>query len=257
MWIGGWYNNYEFVGDIDEVRISKVVRSADWVRLQYENQKPLQTLADRWCKPAVRSPFRPHKLLCRRVKPRRFQPRPAAQRRSIGFSRGRAEKPSSPSTGSRSVSIRPGRRGQGRHAPIQGDLSEEIRTREIPITILEDIPEPAFTLKAPAKWDGRSTIEVAPQIGNLAAMQAKDADDLKIKWNVSPIAVTKELHRENSSSNARRIAEDNRNSHFQQRRKTNDSDGDHRRYGTKARCLGCRNTGEGRKTSGQPVLRAR
>ncbi len=45
MWIGGWYNNYDFVGDIDEVRISKVARSADWVRLEYENQKPLQTLA--------------------------------------------------------------------------------------------------------------------------------------------------------------------------------------------------------------------
>ncbi len=44
MWIGGWYNNYDFVGDIDEVRISKVARSADWVRLEYENQKPLQTL---------------------------------------------------------------------------------------------------------------------------------------------------------------------------------------------------------------------
>ena len=44
LWIGGWYNNYDFVGDIDEVRISKVARSADWIKLQYENQKPLQTL---------------------------------------------------------------------------------------------------------------------------------------------------------------------------------------------------------------------
>ena len=44
MWIGGWYGNYRFVGDVDEVRISKVARSADWIKLQYENQKPLQTL---------------------------------------------------------------------------------------------------------------------------------------------------------------------------------------------------------------------
>ena len=44
LWIGGWYDNYDFIGDIDEPRVSKVVRSADWVRLQYENQKPLQTL---------------------------------------------------------------------------------------------------------------------------------------------------------------------------------------------------------------------
>ena len=44
LWIGGWYNNYNFTGDIDEVRISRVIRSADWIRLEYENQKPLQTL---------------------------------------------------------------------------------------------------------------------------------------------------------------------------------------------------------------------
>ena len=44
LWLGGWYNNYDYVGDLDEVRISKVVRSAEWVRLEYENQKPMQTL---------------------------------------------------------------------------------------------------------------------------------------------------------------------------------------------------------------------
>ena len=44
LWLGGWYDNYSFVGDLDEVRISNVERSAEWLRLEYENQKPLQTL---------------------------------------------------------------------------------------------------------------------------------------------------------------------------------------------------------------------
>ncbi|MFM8891036.1 MAG: DUF2341 domain-containing protein, partial [Planctomycetia bacterium] len=44
LWLGGWYDNYDFVGDLDEVRLSRVVRSPEWVRLEYENQKPLQTL---------------------------------------------------------------------------------------------------------------------------------------------------------------------------------------------------------------------
>jgi len=43
MSVGGWYRDYRFVGDIDEVRVARVVRSADWVKLQYENQKLLQT----------------------------------------------------------------------------------------------------------------------------------------------------------------------------------------------------------------------
>ena len=44
LWLGGWYDNYDFSGDLDEVRLSRVVRSPEWARLQYENQKPLQTL---------------------------------------------------------------------------------------------------------------------------------------------------------------------------------------------------------------------
>ncbi|MEK6236831.1 MAG: DUF2341 domain-containing protein, partial [Planctomycetales bacterium] len=43
MYIGGWYHNYDFVGDLDEVRVSSVQRSADWIKLQYENQKQRQS----------------------------------------------------------------------------------------------------------------------------------------------------------------------------------------------------------------------
>ena len=50
-----------------------------------------------------------------------------------------------------------------------------------------------FTLKAPATWDGRETIEVVPQIANLAAMQAKGAGELNYAWTVSGIAVIKEI----------------------------------------------------------------
>ncbi len=35
MFIGGW-GNFVFNGDMDEVRVSKVARSAAWVKLQYD-----------------------------------------------------------------------------------------------------------------------------------------------------------------------------------------------------------------------------
>jgi len=44
MWIGGWYDGYAYAGDMDEVRVSNVTRSANWIKMEYENQKPLQTL---------------------------------------------------------------------------------------------------------------------------------------------------------------------------------------------------------------------
>ena len=69
----------------------------------------------------------------------------------------------------------------------------EVKTKDIPITIKENIPEPAFTLRAPATWDGRTTIEVVPQIANLNEMQAKGAGDLHYTWSVGDIAVIKEV----------------------------------------------------------------
>ena len=60
------------------------------------------------------------------------------------------------------------------------------------MTIREAIPEPVFTLAAPAAWDGRAAIEVVPRIANLAAMQAAGAGDVKFAWSAGPFAVTKE-----------------------------------------------------------------
>ena len=39
MTIGGLRGSFQFAGDIDEVRVSRVARSADWIKLEYENQK--------------------------------------------------------------------------------------------------------------------------------------------------------------------------------------------------------------------------
>ena len=48
-----------------------------------------------------------------------------------------------------------------------------MKTKDIAITIKEAIPEPVFTLQAPATWDGRETIEVVPQIANLGECRPK------------------------------------------------------------------------------------
>jgi len=71
--------------------------------------------------------------------------------------------------------------------------ANETKTRDIPVTIKEAIPEPVFTLRAPAAWNGRDAIEVVPAISNLTAMQAKGAGELKYHWTVSGGAVIKEI----------------------------------------------------------------
>jgi hypothetical protein len=39
FYIGGVNGNNFFYGSLDEIRVSRVQRSADWIKLCYENQK--------------------------------------------------------------------------------------------------------------------------------------------------------------------------------------------------------------------------
>jgi hypothetical protein len=194
LWIGGWYNNYDFVGDIDEMRMSKVARSADWVKLQYENQKPMQTLVGPVVQSGTGFGVSQQKLVVPEgkkvtinaqaggaikvywtLKSDGVETLMAADRFAFDFDAGRV-------TGDKTATLQ-----------FKAVYPKEVKTKDIAITIKEDIQEPAFTLTAPQAWNGRSTIEVVPQIANLSAMKAKGAGDLKIEWSVSPFAVIKEV----------------------------------------------------------------
>ena len=194
LWLGGWYNNYDFVGDLDEVRVSKVARSAEWVRLEFENQKPQQTLVGPIVQAGLAFAVSPGEATVLEGKSATFTAQAggaqkvywslvrdgretlvAVDRFAFAFEAGRV-------TGDAAVTLR-----------LKAVTADGVKTKDIAIAIKEDIAEPVFTLTAPAAWDGRTMIEVVPQVTNLSAMQAKGADDLKMEWSVSPFAVIKEI----------------------------------------------------------------
>jgi hypothetical protein len=194
MYVGGWYSDYRFAGDIDEVRISEVARSADWVKLQYENQKSLQTLVGSLV-PAGND----------------FSVSSAA----ITVDEGKSVTVAAQAGGAQKVYWLLKRDGTETVVAVDqyaypleagrvvADTSfvlqfkavcaNEVKTKDIPVTIKETIPEPVFTLKAPSKWNGRERIEVVPASGNLRAMIAKGAGALHYTWTVSGGAVIKEV----------------------------------------------------------------
>ncbi len=189
LWIGGWYQNYDFVGAIDEVRISRVARSADWIRLEYENQKPLQTLVG----PVVAAGGEFS------VSPARLEIAEGEQA-TITAQAGGAQKLFwvLDRDGVESVVATDRLRHTFTAGRVSGDTPrmlrlraiypDGVRTRDVAITVQEKIPDPAFTLEAPAAWDGRSAIELVPRVGNLAALRAAGAGDLRIAWDVAEIA---------------------------------------------------------------------
>jgi len=194
LWVGGWLNSYNFIGDIDEVRVSQTARSADWIKLEYENQKSLQTLVGTLV-PSGST----------------FAVTPA----SVTMNEGATTMLTGQAGGAQKFSW--SRIDNGLETMLAVDqftfaftaervtanlfyilrfkavYADGVKTKEIAITIKETIPEPVFTLKAPTKWDGRSTIEVESKIANLAAMQAANVADLKYEWSAGPFAVIKEV----------------------------------------------------------------
>ncbi len=194
LWIGGWYNNYSFVGDIDEVRISKVVRSPDWIRLQYENQKRLQTLVGPLVQEGGDFSVARAAVTVREgesvtvtgsaggaqkvywiLRDGGREEVVAVDRLAYSFNAGRVTK-------DKEVVLR-----------FRGIYEDEMKTKDINIRIREDIPEPVFTFSLPARWDGRETVFASPKISNLAQMRAKGAGDINCSWRVSGLAVVKKV----------------------------------------------------------------
>ena len=114
LWIGGWYHNYDFIGDIDEVRISQVARSPDWIKLQYENQKPFQTLTGPLVQPGDAFLVSQVPATVLEGTSVNVSAEAGGRRRSIGFSRAMVRKRSSPRTGFSSLSMPAGSWGTDR-----------------------------------------------------------------------------------------------------------------------------------------------
>ncbi len=194
LWFGGWYGNDDFEGDLDEVRLSRVVRPPEWVRLEYENQKPLQTLVGPVVRPGETFSVSAERLDLREgeratvtaeaggarkvvwsVVRDGVEEVVAVDRFSCTFDAGRV-------TGDATATLR-----------FRAVCADGARTRDIPVAIGEAIPEPEFTLDAPAAWDGRGTIEVVPRITNLPALARAGAGEIETAWDAGPFAVVSEV----------------------------------------------------------------
>jgi hypothetical protein len=182
-----------FLGDMDEVRVSNEARSADWVKLQYENQKPLQSLVGPLVQSGTTLAASDKKVTVLEGKRATVTVKAGGAQKLYWFVRkGDAETlgavdcfsytVGSRVTGDESFTLR-----------VKAVYADGVKTLDIPVTIQEDIPEPVFTLRGPATWNGRDPVEVVPEIKNLAALKAKGVGDLQYAWEVTGGVVMKEI----------------------------------------------------------------
>lgn len=188
---GGRPRSFGFAGCIDEVRVSRVARSEDWIRLEYENQKAGQMLVGGPVQPGTAfSPSQQRLALPEggaatvtaeaggaqkvwwTIEREGAETVADVDRRSFTFSAGRV-------TADAAATLR-----------FKALYVDGIRTLDIPVTIAEAIPEPAVTLRAPPSWNGRDPLEIVAAADNLDALRTKGADALNVSWTVSGGAVT-------------------------------------------------------------------
>jgi len=208
--IGGWNNEYRFIGDIDEVRISNVARSPDWIKLQYENQKPQQTLVGPIVQLGNAFEVSQPKIDLLEGSSTTISAKAGGAIKVYWILKANGTE-TTIATDQFSCKIDAGRVTGDQTATLcfKAVFPSGAKTKEIPVRIRENIADPEFTLKAPSAWNGRTPLEIVPQITNLAKIPSDGGTTLKAEWSVSGIAVTKEepngkliLKRAQNSGNA-------------------------------------------------------
>ena len=193
LWLGGWYHQYNYLGELDEVRVSKVTRSADWVRLCYANQHPLQSLVGPLVPPGNDWGVTPAQATVREGGSVTFTAR-AGGARKLSWLVKRAGREQVVAVDRLTYTFPAGRvtGDEKLTLALRAIDAQGTKTIEIPVTIQEAIAEPVVTLSAPAQWDGRQPITVSATVANRAALEAQGAGQVSLAWEAAGLAVAKE-----------------------------------------------------------------
>ena len=194
--IGGFVpaDGFSFVGEMDEVRISKVARFADWVKLEYENQKPLQTLVGSIVPSGSDFSVTPTSVTMNELATTTLTAQAGSAQKLYWIYKKNGQE-TLLATDQLTLNYNVGRITGNDSAVIQfkAVFAASTQTIDVPLTVIDTIPDPAFTLvPSTTSWDGRQTMTVTANISNLAAMQAAGFGTLNYKWTVSGVAVTKQ-----------------------------------------------------------------
>ena len=182
-----------FNGALDEVRFESVARSANWLKLCFENQKHLQSMVG----PLVQNGDE-------------F----SVSKSNLEMKEGASITLSAKAGGARKVywvlqdgdqeeilavdrfnhTFDAGRVAEDKKVALRfkAVFASGVKTRTIHIAIRESVPDPAYTLKAPKRWNGRDEMEIVPSISNLKEMKSKGAGELNYSWKVSGMATISE-----------------------------------------------------------------
>lgn len=183
-----------FNGSLDEVRFESAARSANWMKLCYENQKPMQTLTGPLVQSGADFSVSAREITLKEGKSINVTAKAGgAQKISWIVKREGLETIAAMDRFTFTVDAGRVTKDESLILQLKAVFADGVKTIDIPVSIQEDILDPVFTLKVPSQWDGRKTIEVVSQISNLKDLQKQNAFEMKYDWTVSGMPVIKEV----------------------------------------------------------------
>ncbi len=181
-----WTADQYYQGMIDEPELSRTARSADWIKLAYQNQRAGQNLVI--VKPADCTA----KLSVPRdttVSEGEILSLSATVECAEGYSWSLVSGPSARilDPEAKPLVLRAPRVSWDTAAVyrLTAVFSDSTRQRDVRVTIKETIPDPVFTLPVLPTWNGRDSLRFRPVISNLAAIKASRDSVLDWNWTIA------------------------------------------------------------------------
>ena len=178
-----------FNGALDEVRFESAARSAAWMKLCFENQKPLQTLVGPLVQEGSEFSVSESAMTMKEGTSVTLSAKAGSARKTFWVLKdGNSQRILA--VDRFTYTFEAGRVAADKTVILQfkAVFASETKTKSVAITIQEAIPDPVYTIKVPRKWNGRDELVLVPTLLNRAAMKTAGADKLTPSWTVSGMA---------------------------------------------------------------------
>ena len=182
-----------FNGALDEVRFESVARSANWLKLCYENQKPLQSLVGPLVQDGVVFSVSESSLVMKEGASISLSAQAGGARKVYWVLRD-GDKEQILAADRFNYTFQAGRVAEDKTVALlfKAVFASGVKTRSIRIVIRESVPDPVYTLDVPKTWNGRDELVISPTISNLSKLTSQGDAGLNYVWRVSGMAMVTE-----------------------------------------------------------------
>ena len=193
LWIGGWYDVYSYEGDMDEVRVSSVARSPDWIKLEYANQVKNQRLVGHVVTQGGEVTLAADRLVLNQGETVTYKANvPGAL--SVSWTGAQGQLIAGRTGFSETVDrLPPGKaefRGTCRLSVV---MPQGVIEKSVEVTWKRVFPEPVLKLNAPKAWDGRTELRLKLDVVNGEALTTLKDGKRSYRWATSGVPVISEV----------------------------------------------------------------